>query len=105
MTDTIKQKKKMKKFEDSSFKIIVKEIKRNKRIKRVKKVFRNYKGNIKRSNICILGGPPPKKQNIKLERNYFKEIMAENFPNLGGREWISKLIKSKRFHMESKITL
>lgn len=61
----------MKKFEDSSFKIIVKEIKRNKRIKRVKKVFRNYKGNIKRSNICILGGSPPKKIEYKIGKKLF----------------------------------
>uniref|UniRef100_A0A9L0TR74 L1 transposable element RRM domain-containing protein n=1 Tax=Equus caballus TaxID=9796 RepID=A0A9L0TR74_HORSE len=51
---------------------------KEKRIKKNENTLRELWDNIKHTNICIIGG----KEKKKGAENLFKEIMAENFPNL-----------------------
>ena len=66
-----------------------------KRMKRTDDSLRDFWDNIKGSNIWIIGVPEEEEKKKEYEK-IFKEIIVENFPNMG-KEYS---IKSKR-HKES----
>ena len=52
-----------------------------KRMKRTEDSLRDLWGNIKHTNIWIIGVPEEEEKKKKYEKN-FEEIIAENFPNM-----------------------
>ena len=61
-----------------------------KRMKRTEDSLRDLWGNIKRTNICIVGVPEEKEKKKGYEK-IFEEIIVENLFNIG-----KEIIKSKR---------
>ena len=67
------------KVEDRLVEITDVEQKREKRLKTNEESLRELWGNVKCTNICIIGMPEEEKGTEKI----FKEIIAENFSNIG----------------------
>ena len=55
---------------------------KEKRMKRIEDSLRDIWDNIKRTNIWIIG-VPEEEENKKRTEKIFKEIIVENFPNMG----------------------
>ena len=59
------------------------DIQRDKRISRNETILRELCDQSKRNNICIIGVPEEEEREKGIE-SVFEEIIAENFPELGG---------------------
>ena len=70
------------KLEDKMVEITAKEKNKEKRMKRAEDKLGNLWENIKRTNIRIIG-VPEEKEKKKGSAKIFKEIIVENFPNMG----------------------
>ena len=81
-------------LEDNIMEITTTEQNKEKRMKRTEDSIRDLWGNIKRTNIRIIGVPEEGEKKKGTEK-IFEEIIVENFPNMG-----KKTVKSKK-HRES----
>ncbi len=69
-------------LEDKIVEITTAEQNKEKRMKRIEDSLRDLWDNIKRTNIRIIGVPEEEEKRKGL-RKYLKEIIVENFPNMG----------------------
>ena len=80
-------------LEDKRVKITTAEQNKEKRMKRIEDSLRDLWGNIKCTNIRIIGVPEEEKK--KGTEKIFEEIIVENFPNMG-KEIVNQVQETQR---------
>ena len=83
------------KLEDKMVEITSEEQNKVKRMKRTDDSLRDFWGNIKGTNIWIIGVPEEEEKNKQYEK-IFEEIIVENFPNME-----KEIAKQSKSHKES----
>ena len=75
------------------------EQKREKRLKKNEESLREHWDNVKHTNIHIIGVPEGEEREKQTEK-IFKEIIAENFPNMGKEPLSFKSRKRNEYHIK-----
>ena len=74
------------------------EQKREKRLKTNEESLRELWGNVKHTNICIIGVPEGEEREKGTEK-IFQEIIAKNFPNMG-KEPPTQIQEANEYHIK-----
>ena len=81
-------------LEDKIVEITATEQNKEKRMKRIQDTLRHLWNNIKHTNILIIG-VPKEEEKKKGSEKIFKEIILENFPNMG-KEIVNQVLEAQR---------